>query len=154
MSGKIEKKSVRILTNKENQTFNAYRKIINFGMSKQNNSFASKEIEKFSMGSLLDEVKNTRLRTPFCCQEKRFVWQDNNYRNKNLNAIELKGTQLIKPKIEHSINHFESFYDIKKELPIDEHKKKVYLNSANSKKILESLISSRVINPNLNVKKY
>ena len=151
MSRKFERKSAMILTNKENQTFNAYRKIINSNISKNNNSFAKKECDDFSIGSVFNDEKNTTSRSPFLIREKRFVWQDNNNENKSLNAIELKGTELIKPKIEHSINRFENFYDLSKELPIDKHRRIVSVHSTNCRKIMENLNSSRVMNPNFDV---
>jgi hypothetical protein len=152
MSKFLDKKNLTILTNKENQTFNAYRKIINSTMSKKNNSFMSKDLNNNSITTVYKEVKNSNNKSPFGRGEKRFVWQDNNNSNKNLNAVDLNGKALIKNKIEDSFVGFESFYDLNRELPIERVRKTASVHSTKQRKIFENLNSSRVMNPDWDVR--
>jgi hypothetical protein len=152
MSQRTNKKFCMILTNKENQTFNAYRRIINSSMSKKNSSRISKDSENYSIQSVNTELKNSNFKSPFGRGEKRFIWQDNTNSNKNLNAIDLKGTELIKKRVKNGLDDFETFYDLSQELPMDRHRRTASVHSTKQRKIFENLNSSRVLDPSWDVK--
>jgi len=153
MSLRTNKNNNTILTNKENQTFNAYRRmIINSSRSKINKSRIIKDSQNFSIQTIYTEVKNSNFKSPFGRGEKRFIWQDNTSSNKNLNAVELRGTELIKKRVKNGLEDFETFFDLNQELPIDRHRRTASLHSTMQRKILENLNSSRVIDPSWDVR--